>query len=269
MAKQELATKTDNLPATAGYDYGQYAGAGFENQTKDDYSIPFLAILQSNSKEVKSNESARGGMLMNTVTKELYSSKEGVAFVPCYTQHMVCEWIPLDAGGGFVASHERESELGRRAMANKTGKTILDNGNELVETFYVYGLIVNEDETTSPAVINFTSTKIKKYRAWNTTATSRQLALPDGRRVKLPLFAHVYRLKTVLENGKKGDYFNFDIKFNGESAQQCMIDPSSPLFADAVAMLDMARAGNAKVDHSAAQDDSAAAGDEFGGNAAF
>jgi hypothetical protein len=41
-------TATDAVAAD-NYDYGQDAGAGFENQTSEDVSVPFIVLLQPGS----------------------------------------------------------------------------------------------------------------------------------------------------------------------------------------------------------------------------
>ena len=67
------------LTIAAGQDYSQYAGQGFEDHTRDDYAVPFLGVLQSNSPQIETLPSARPGMLFNTVTNELYD------FIACQT----------------------------------------------------------------------------------------------------------------------------------------------------------------------------------------
>ncbi|WP_459178758.1 hypothetical protein, partial [Paraburkholderia caribensis] len=43
----DVAVKEQNTAMAEYGAYADYAGAGFENQTSDDYSIPFLQILQA------------------------------------------------------------------------------------------------------------------------------------------------------------------------------------------------------------------------------
>lgn len=264
MAKTENAvteTKT-NLPSVD-VDYGDYAGAGFENQDRSDYSIPFLAVLQGLSPELETLENAKPGHILNKVTQEVASGKEGVAFVPCYTQHVYVEWVPRDAGGGIVGVHELTSPVVAEARANaKVGKFILANGNELIETFYVYGILVGENGETSQAVIAFTSTKIKKYKAWMTKARTIQIRLPDGRRINPPLFAHRYRLKTVKEKNSKGEFYNWDVTFDGATAEECRLAPSSELFQEAAQVMELVKSGAAKADYSTETGSEAEAGGE-------
>lgn len=248
-SKTAVAETKSNLPVV--HDYGDYAGAGFEQQDRSDYSIPFLAVLQGLSPELETLENAKPGHILNKVTQDVFAGKEGLAFVPCYTQHVYVEWVPRDAGGGIVGVHELDSPVVAQARANaKVGKFMLENGNELIETFYVYGIVVGEDESTSHAVIAFTSTKIKKYKAWMTKARTIQMRLPDGRKINPPLFAHRYRLKTVKEKNAKGEFYNWDVTFDGDKAEECRLAPNDTVFQEAAQCMELVKSGAAKADYS-------------------
>lgn len=245
----EVAVKDQNTALAEYGAYADYAGAGFENQTSDDYSIPFLQILQALSPQLQENDSLRQGMILNTVTGEVWDGKKGIAFVPATTQHVYVEWKPRDAGGGFVGIHEVHSDLVNHAKeaSSEYGKYSTPDGNELIETFYVYGIALDDDGNASEAVLAFSSTKIKKYKGWMTKAKTIQIPLPDGRRIPAPLFAHRYRLKTVSEKNNKGQFFNWDaIAFDGENAQQARLLPDDPLFQSAVNIKSMIEQGKAR-----------------------
>lgn len=254
MAKTEskttdVAVKEQNTAMAEYGAYADYAGAGFENQTSDDYSIPFLQILQALSPQLQENDSLRQGMILNTVTGEVWDGKKGIAFVPATTQHVYVEWKPRDQGGGFVGIHEVNSDIVNhaRAASSEYGKYNTPDGNELIETFYVYGIAIDDDGNASEAVLAFSSTKIKKYKGWMTKAKTIQIPLPDGRRIPAPLFAHRYRLKTVSEKNNKGQFFNWDaITFDGENAQQARLLPDDPLFQSAVNIKSMIEQGKAR-----------------------
>lgn len=199
------------------YDYGQDAGSGFEGQTQEDLSIPFLTVLQALSPQVVDNqpEGARAGMLFNTVTQELHDGKEGLLFVPCMTQHVFVEWIPRKKGGGFVGVHDLASPVVARAREKSTefGKfwTYDEAGNEdnqLVETFYVFGVMTGTDPANatelSPVILAFTSTKIKVYKGWST--------LVNKRKDRAPLFAFLVHLGSVSQENASGKFFNFSLR---------------------------------------------------------
>ena len=246
----EVAVKDESaqLPAEYGA-YEQFAGAGFENHTADDYSIPFINILQALSPQLNDNPELRQGMVLNTVTGEVFAGNEGITFIPATTQHKFTEFKPREAGGGFVGNHEPNSELVQHCKANQSfGDFKTPEGNELIETFYVYGVLIDGNGDSSQVVVAFTSSKIKKYKGWMTKAKTIQIPLPDCRRIPAPLFAHKYRLKTVSEKNAKGQFFNWEIAFDGENAMAARLVPNDPLFQYAVKTKEMVDKGTAKAD---------------------
>jgi hypothetical protein len=243
--------------------YEQFAGAGFENQTTEDISIPFLVVLQGLSPQLTERPELRQGMILNTGTGDYYDGKEGVAFVPALTQHVFVEWKTRAAGGGFVGIHEVSSPVVMQAKeaAKKHGAAFGDYntafdadgkpiGNDLIETFYVYGISLGKDKTEcQETTLAFTGSRIKKYRNWMTKARSIQLLLGDGRRIPAPLFAHTYRLKTVQEKNTKGSWFNWEVSFDGADAASARLAPTDTVFQSCVKMKTLIEEGKARASH--------------------
>lgn len=228
MSKNEVA-KVEKGGAVATFDYGDDAGAGFEGTKGSDLSIPFLGILQSNSPQVedKDPEGAESGMLFNTVTRELISGETGLVFLPCHKEGPVwVEWVPRNKGGGFVGLHDPESDEvknGEPIMHPETGKPtrkLRCGENELIETYYVYGLILDEDggDTVGFAVISFTSTKIKPYRDWVTAMYTLK--------GKPPMFANRARIRTTKQKNESGTFYNFRIDPFAETWAKSLINPA-------------------------------------------
>jgi len=253
----KLVKKSEATTALAGrFDYGEMAGDGWDNTGQDDFTIPFLAIIQAMSPQVQETEAeyiegTKAGSLINTASQELFDGKAGVEFVPCYTQHLFVEWKNRQTdGGGFVASHEADSDIVREAKARSTefGKYSVPveagHPHDLVETFYVYGLVVNGEEIVTPCMISFSSTKIKAYKAMMTPM--RQV---KGRP---PLFAFKLRINTVSEKNSKGTYHNFKISFANGSAVDSLLAPDSLFVLAGKEFKDQIAEGKVKVDHSGA-----------------
>lgn len=239
-------TTTASVPAAVN-DYGADAGTGFEGMSGSDLSIPFLSVLQSNSPQVE-DENPKGskpGMLINTVTGELIEGDKGVPFLPVHKETSHVEWVPRDAGGGFVGLHDSNGETVKAAIAanggNRIGKLRVGT-NELIETHYVYGLILNEagTETEGFGVISFTSTKIKPYKDW-TTAMYTMKGRP-------PIFANRAVIKTVKQKNEKGSFHNFKIEPLRETWIKSLINPvaEAALLAEAKAFRDMVTSGMAR-----------------------
>lgn len=236
----------------ANYDgYAEFAGAGFENQTSDDYSVPFITILQGLSPQLEKDKTLRQGMFINTVTGEAFDGDDGIVFVPATTQHMVVEFKPRDSGGGFLGTHAVDSDIVNRArdQFGAFGDWKTPEGMELIETFYVYGLAIKDDGSYFQAVLGFTSSRIKKYKGWMTMAKTIQMQGTNGSRFVAPLMAHRYRLTSESEKAAKGSFYNWNIRFDGKDAMAARIDPKDSVFQEAVAIKKLIESGKAKPAH--------------------
>jgi hypothetical protein len=200
------------------FDYGDDAGQGFENQDMSDRKLPIIELLQSNSPEVaESKGKVWAGMFRNTVTGEFY---EEVYFTPAITDHCWTEWIGRDDGGGFRGRHRKDAKIVADAVVRNEGRAIGklkvpqpkdDKGkpqpdHELVESFEIYGILYDAKtgEVLGFAMVPFTSTKIKIYKAWNSAIGNFAPTL-GGKKLapgQVPIFAH--RVKMTSESETKG-----------------------------------------------------------------
>lgn len=239
------------------YDYGEHANAGYEGATSADFAIPFLAILQSQSPQVTKGkpsfrEDARSGQLLNTVTGELFDGEQGLVLVPCCREYKTVEWLPREKGGGLVAMHEPNSDmvLKARGAAKEFGEWKTPNGNDLVDTFYLYCLVlsdVNAEEPEGlPVVVAFNSTKIKKYKQM----MSKLRAIKGGP----PLYAFRIRLRSVPDSNSKGSFFNFDISpAVGQDYSESQLPPTSAVFLAGAELKKQVQGGMMKADFASQQ----------------
>jgi len=215
--KQEVAPAAERGVSThVNTDYGDQAGRGMEQTDQSDLKIPYLGVLQKGSPECDETddayvEGAKPGMLINSVTKELFDGKTGVVFVPAHKAHCFVEWKPRDQGGGLVARHDKNSEL-VHACKKASGKTYgtipTDEGNELVETKYLTGFLLDDEDSKDPStiiVISFSSTKLKKFQAIYTAMNTIK--------GKPPMYAHRLRVRTVAEKNQHGSWYNLELTF--------------------------------------------------------
>lgn len=190
------------------------AGEGQEDATQEDYAMPFLSLLQSGSPQCKKTdprrvEGAEEGMFFNTVEKTVYDSDDGVRFIPCAYRRSFVEWKLREDGGGFVGEFLPGDEP--RTTTDEKNRDILDNGNELKDTRYVYGFVVNEDGTTDAAVIGMTRTQLKPSKAWFNLRAKN--VWPDGvlRSKAPPDYVWSYRLKSVPQQKDDHSFWNWDV----------------------------------------------------------
>ncbi len=275
---KELVVKEEVVGAVATFDFGEHAGGGFEGISAGDLMVPWLNLLQSNSPPVEEGEpeGAKAGMLYNSVTKQLWPGDEGVIFVPCHNDKAWVEWVPIDNGGGLVAQHDPNGEIVRIARAETAllmeedgkfrPKPILENGNELVETAYFYGLLLDGvgKKSIGFAVISFSSTKLKPCGIWTTAMYTLMVDTPDGKRVRPPMWANRARLRTVKQKNDFGTFYTYriDPAFGGDWAGS-IIHPGEEqgLWKDTLDFREMVQSGMAKADFSKERAMSGAEGD--------
>lgn len=261
--KQNELLKQEQALATT--DFGEHTGKGMENVTQNDISIPFLGIVQKLSPQLdktheKYIEGATEGDLFNSVTNTLLGGK--VHFVACCKDSQYVEWVPRDKGGGLVGMHAPGSEFVRdiKSRATDQFKLKTDEGNDLIETYYVYGMLIDGPEgktVETPIVIGFSSTKIKVYRSQLMTPLRTIKGDP-------PMYAFRFAITTVPAKNKAGQpYHNFKIEpACGAMANSANLPGTDfeRLLAEGKALVEAIHSGIAKADH-ASQTEQQSSGD--------
>ena len=104
----------------------------------------------------------------------------------------------------------------RKSNATRDNKDYVvgGNGTYLEETHQHFVVILEEDGTTTTALIPMKSTQLKKSRRWNSTIAQRTLVGKNGPFTP-PRFSHIYLLKTVSEENSKGSWHGWDISLEG------------------------------------------------------
>ena len=267
----EPAAQESQLPVK--YDYGQHQGKNFEGTSQADFALPFLGVIQSNSPEViqnkpKYDDKTKPGMLINSVTREIIDGVKGVYFIPCATQHVFVEFRPRAQGGGFQGVHPVDSDIVTTAKnaSKEFGDYKTDEGNELTETFYVFGIRLAAPDSTEgveAVCVAFTSTKIKVYK--------RFMQVLRSYKGKPPLFAHRLLLRSVPDKNAQGDFFNFAVgPAIDDSTAKSLLPPvledgktPNPLLEECAALSEQIAQGARGADHAAG----AASGESSGANA--
>jgi hypothetical protein len=257
-SKETAIEKKDQEAAMMSFDYGDEAGQGYSPESAEDIQIPFILVLQALSPQVKSVEKgglkgAEIGMLCNTVTSELSKS---VRFIPAYSKKLYVEWITRKEGGGFVASHELDSEvvLALKKSGERGPYKTNDGKHEIIETQYLYCVEVDDsDEPTGGFfVVSFTSTKLASWRKWNTAVHTLRIDAPDGRKIQPPLYAHVVEMTTKEQTNKHGDFYNYVLAPAHDDMKKSLVGPQSNGFTAAKDLRALIESGQAKAAESTA-----------------
>jgi hypothetical protein len=253
-----LAVGTSTALAATTDDYAGFGAEGHEEAQKSDYIIPMLYVLQPNSPPVAKSDdgSVRAGMFYNNVSGRVYDPKKGIRFIPAHYNTRFVEWIPRNedgSGGGFVGVHLPDSQVVRDATKGERvfGKIKLSDGNELVETKYLFGLVVSDDGVADPVVIPCKSTHIAPLAKFVSAMRNFRL---KGRRDPLPLCAFAAKLST--ERRTKGT-FNYSVpvfEFANGTPDKSLIGAKDDLFVHAHDIYTSLQSGKMKVDHEATAD---------------
>lgn len=218
--KSAPGAESENLPATIsggglpGFLADQLeadAGMGL-SKAADDNILPLMYVLQSNSPQVQRGnpamiKGAKPGDLWIKGTSEAIDGETGLVVQPCAFRKDWVEWVPRNAGGGYVGRHdslpadarEKEDENGRK-------KNVLPNNNEVNETRYHYVLA-----DSAPIVIPFSSTGHTTSRDWMNKMNN--LRLPNKK--SAPAFAGLWRLTTAQRTNKAGSWYVIVATYEG------------------------------------------------------
>lgn len=233
-AKNQLPVSYQDNPLLAGFDPSEIADMleekkGYEragtSTDPNDYSTPFLVLLQDMSPEVKKRDSAyvegaEPGFILNKTTKHLWSPAEGAEVIHCAFERMILEWVPREKGGGLVGRHVIEGTLedtmaaiGGRKEPDPRDPTkmnwVNNKGNQLIDTRYHY-LLVNEDGAWGAVLLPLSSTGHKTSREWMTDIKKPLPGLGE-----VPAWYKRYRLSSVSASNNKGEFFRLIATFAG------------------------------------------------------
>ena len=210
--KNEVAVKSENAMVLAS-DFEADASGGFEGMQQDDFALPFLRLLTNVSPEVGELDGAMPGMLLNSVSNQLYDGKKGVVVVPCAYVRQYIEWAPRGSGSGApLAIYPATSDiLSRTHREPGDNKDYLDNGNYIENTANHYVMILNDEGIPEPALIVMKSTQLKKSRKWNSMMMSTKMLGKNGPYTP-PMYSQLYRLTTQAESNDKGKWFGWEIE---------------------------------------------------------
>ncbi len=190
------------------------AGEGVDYDTSE-LQIPFIRVIQALSPQIKKSDAAfiqgaSQGDMFNTVTGEYWEGSKGMSIIPCYQETKYLEFVPRDQGGGFVGEMKADNPDIQKTQRNGA-KEVLPNGNELVKSDQHYCMILNEDGSAQPAIIDMKSTQLKISRRWKTQIAMQKVADKKGVMRTPALFATVWSLTSVEESNDMGTWYNYAI----------------------------------------------------------
>lgn len=225
--KEAIATVADDSLALAPaiIDFEGDSGAGMEEADKDTFAIPFLSLLQANSPKVMTVDGAKQGMLINTITDELFKE---VLVIPCAFQRRYIRWAPRSTGGGYKGElMPTDVETGRvpgcgeyqgkyffdvpdgATLYDKDGKPLFDSAKDTRNHFVLFQSI---DGTWSAALMSLASSLVKKSKRWMSRIQGIEIAGKGGKKFNPPSFSHIYKIVPVIEEKNGDKWWSVDIQ---------------------------------------------------------
>lgn len=287
MSETKLANPKQGPTGLSKFDYGQYAGRGYEGTDASDYKLPFVYLAQDDSKALKVGPDGKTprfpekfipglkvGDFFCPTTKQVFGPN--VLMLWALTQQEYAEWTPYNDGGGFHGSHSPGAPIVLEALKKSGGKKIhlvtADGKHELQQTFKVFAVIVNENlEIIGQGVFPCASTKIPPYQTIRT-----RLSTVKGAGGGMPLYASVVLASSFPKEGKADKiYQQLTLRsWKGPDPDgdvlESLIDPASAAFQAADKLREAILGGTVKVEEPDEEGREARAADESGrGDAVF
>ena len=212
------------------------ADKGSQNMTQEDLALPFLKVLGQLSPEVNKRdgkyvEGAEPGMILNTVTNEVFDGTKGIDVLPVFYERKYVEWQDRGEGKGApVAIHDASSDIMSQTTRDKSFKDRLPNGNYLENTANHYVVVLGDSPQT--ALISMKATQLKISRKWNSIMMGIKLQGKNGLFTP-PTYSHIYNLKTVQMSNDKGTWFGWEVSKVGPVSDQSVYGIAKS-FADQV-----------------------------------
>jgi hypothetical protein len=212
------------------------ADKGSQNMTQEDLALPFLKVLgqlspEINKRDGKYVEGAEAGMILNTVTNEIFDGAKGIDVLPVFYERKYVEWQDRgDSKGAPVAIHNAESDIVSTTTRDKSYKDRLPNGNYLENTANHFVVVLGKSPQS--ALISMKSTQLKISRKWNSMMMGIKLQGKNGMFTP-PTYSHIYKLKTTQMSNDKGTWFGWDVSKVGPIEDKSVYE-SAKSFAEKV-----------------------------------
>ena len=217
----EVTIKKENAVAVNMFEAD--ADKGSQNMTQEDLALPFLKVLGQLSPEVNKRdgkyvEGAEPGMILNTVTNEVFDGTKGIDVLPVFYERKYVEWQDRGEGKGApVAIHDASSDIMSQTTRDKSFKDRLPSGNYLENTANHYVVVLGDSPQT--ALISMKATQLKISRKWNSIMMGIKLQGKNGLFTP-PTYSHIYNLKTVQMSNDKGTWFGWEVSKVGPVSDQ-------------------------------------------------
>lgn len=213
------------LPAHLKSRVKEDAGRGI-SESADDSLVPMMVVLQPLSPQAIKQKpeylkgAEAGDLWLKNAPHPVIKGAEGTLAQPCAFWKNVVEWIPKNkdgSGGGYVGEHPTMPADAKEVVDKddpERKRMMSPRGTEYVETRNHAVIIYTEDGQAFPYLIPLSSSGHSVSRQWMFMMKSKTA---DGD--KIPSFAAIYRLKTIMRTKGQYNWFVIDPKEGGEEGE--------------------------------------------------
>lgn len=156
---------------------------------------------------------------------------KSLRFVPVAYRKRYVEWGDRKAQEGIISVHVSSDILDECQPGARRDPSLrfLNNGNEIRETAYFFGWLVEEGTLRRTlCYIAMSSTQLRRARNWMTLASSEMLEKADGTTMMAPLFWRIYNLTTRKETNAQGSWYSFNIARSDDTIE-AVVSKSLPI----------------------------------------
>jgi hypothetical protein len=227
MNNEANITKRESAGALSTNLFEADADKGSQNISQEDLALPFLKVLGQLSPEVNKRngkyvEGAEPGMILNTVTNDIYDGSKGIEVLPVYYKRQYVEWQDRgESKGAPVSIHDATSDIMSKTTRDKSYKDRLPNGNYIENTANHFVVLLGKNPQT--ALISMKATQLKVSRKWNSMMMGIKMQGKNGLFTP-PTYSHIYNLKTVQMSNDKGTWFGWDVAKIGPVTDKSIYD---------------------------------------------
>ena len=189
-------------------------GMGREEISASDVEIGRLVIAQDPSPQIKPHkaEYIEGATVGDIIDTGLGAVREAVLFCPVTFMKRWVEWAPRKTQEGVVQIHHADPFL---------DPSFNPGNNEVRETMYFFGWIMEDDGSRRPTYIAMTSTHLKNARRLITLSSSELVSDGEGNKYIPPLCYRTYVLTTRRTGNAQGEWFIWNVERGPTLAQCC------------------------------------------------
>lgn len=207
MTALALTNNNSQLPSYA----QNSSGRGNEDVDASHLTTPRVKLLQKMSDEVDRHhvnfvEGAKDGDFLNSLTRENYG--DSIYVIPIkFKEEFTC-WRDREKGGGLLGSYKTLEEANAAiALTERPEEWKAQQGHSHI-------LLIKDPKTgalSRPVIMDFTSSKLKTSRNWNS-----QITIKGGDR-----FTGLWKLSAVAAKAKNGAQFmNLEASFVGWATEE-------------------------------------------------